>query len=137
MQRSADLDDLDLLEVVDPEMVNQDKEDGEDGLAPALYCVPQNRSHSRLSKTEAYRVRTILFLSIFLCGFCVTSSQFLPPKVVLSSSNVAGYLPMTPGVDNSVSKMPSLLECPSILVFADADLCFWTSCRPFGPLALG
>lgn len=113
MQQSAELDDLDLLEVVDTEMVNQEKEDDEDGLAPAPYYVPQNRSLSRLSKMDTYRVRAILFLSI-LCpenGFSVTSSQFshlsLPPKVVLSSSNVAGYLPMTPGVDNTVSKMPS------------------------------
>lgn len=113
MQRSADLDDLDLLEVADTEMANQDKDDEEDGLAPALYYMPQNKSLSCLSKMDSYRVRAIVFLSI-LCpenGFSLTSSQFshlsLSPKVVLSSSNVAGYLPMTPGVDNTVSKMPS------------------------------
>lgn len=109
MQRSADLDDLDLLEVLDTEVVNQEKEDDED--APDY--VPQNRSLSRLSKMDTYRVRATVFLSIWCPenGFSVTSSQFshlpLPPKVVLSSSNVAGYLPMTPGVDNSVSKIPS------------------------------
>ncbi|XP_056885353.1 receptor tyrosine-protein kinase erbB-3a isoform X1 [Takifugu flavidus] len=78
VQRSADVldaDDLDVLEVVDTEMMNREKEDEECGLAPAPYYVPQNRTLSRLSKMDTY-------------------------KVVLSSSNVAGYLPMTPGVDN-------------------------------------
>lgn len=63
MQRSADLDDLDL-DVV--ETVNQVKEDDEDGLAPASYYLPQNRRDSRLSKKDSYRVGNILFLSI-LC----------------------------------------------------------------------
>lgn len=65
MQRSADLDDLDL-DVVDTEVVNQEKEDDEDGLAPASYYLPQNRRPSRLSRMDSYRVRNILFLSI-LC----------------------------------------------------------------------
>lgn len=63
MQQSADLDDLDL-DVV--EMVNQGKEDDEDGLTPASYYLPQNRRDSRLSKMDSYKVRNILFLLI-LC----------------------------------------------------------------------
>lgn len=73
MQRSADLDDLDLLEVLDTEMVNQEKEDDED--APDY--VPQNRSLSRLSKMDAYRVRAIVFLSIW-CPKKWLFCHFLP-----------------------------------------------------------
>uniref|UniRef100_A0A674NXZ7 Receptor protein-tyrosine kinase n=1 Tax=Takifugu rubripes TaxID=31033 RepID=A0A674NXZ7_TAKRU len=58
VQRSADVldaDDLDVLEVVDTEMMNQEKEDEECGLAPAPYYVPQNRTLSRLSKMDTYK----------------------------------------------------------------------------------
>lgn len=65
MQRSADLDDLDVLEVVDTDIMNQEKEEEEDGLAPPYY-VPQNRSLSRLSKMDTYKVRVTVFLSL-LC----------------------------------------------------------------------
>lgn len=73
MQRSADLDDLDVMEVVDTEMMNQEKEDEECGLAPAPYYVPQNRTLSRLSKMDTYKVRS--FLSMSCPGFLS-----LPPK---------------------------------------------------------
>ncbi|XP_076613307.1 receptor tyrosine-protein kinase erbB-3a isoform X1 [Chaetodon auriga] len=70
-QRSADLDDLDDLDI---EMV--DKEDAVvDGITPAPRYLSQSRTLSRLSRMDTHRV-------------------------VLSPSNVAGYLPMTPGVDN-------------------------------------
>uniref|UniRef100_H3DAT2 Receptor protein-tyrosine kinase n=1 Tax=Tetraodon nigroviridis TaxID=99883 RepID=H3DAT2_TETNG len=75
---APDLDDLDFNEGVDAEMVNEVKEDEEDGLVPAPYYVPQ--SLGRLSKMDSYRV-------------------------VLSSSNVAGYLPMTPGVDSTLTRI--------------------------------
>lgn len=86
MQRSADLDDLDLLEVGDAEMVNQEKEDDEDGLAPASYYVPQNRSLSRLSKMDAYRVITE---PLFFYQFCAQKMAFLslPPN-----SHICRYL---------------------------------------------
>lgn len=66
MERSADLDDLDVLEAVDTEMMNQEKKDEEYGLAPAPYYVP-NRTLSRLSKMDTYKVRS--FLSMFCPGF--------------------------------------------------------------------
>lgn len=113
-------------------MVNEVKEDEEDGLVPAPYYVPQ--SLGRLSKMDSYRVRAHVFLPEN--GFSDTKSLFshpsLPPKVVLSSSNVAGYLPMTPGVDSTVSEMPPSSERPIILPFANTHLCFLP---PAGPMA--
>lgn len=94
-------------------MANQEKEDEEDGLGQAPYYVPQSRSLSRLSKMDSYRVRFLAFpVCVVLRKWLVPHSVHIsclsfPLKVVLSSSNVAGYLPMTPGVDNNVSKMPS------------------------------
>ncbi|XP_051271141.1 receptor tyrosine-protein kinase erbB-3a isoform X5 [Dicentrarchus labrax] len=71
-QRSADLDELDDL---DMEMVDQEGEGVVDGLTPAPHYLSQSRSLSRLSRLDTHRV-------------------------VLTTSNLAGYLPMTPGVDN-------------------------------------
>lgn len=69
MQRSADLDDLDILEVVDTEIMNQEKEDEEDGLAPAPYYVPQNRS-------LCYKVRVTVFpVTVVLRKLVFTPSQ--------------------------------------------------------------
>lgn len=70
-QRSADLDDLGD---VDMELVDQEA-DVVDGLTPAPHYLSQSKSLSRLSKMDT-------------------------PRVVITSSNVAGYLPMTPGIDN-------------------------------------
>ncbi|CAJ1051062.1 receptor tyrosine-protein kinase erbB-3a isoform X1 [Xyrichtys novacula] len=70
-QRSADLDDLDDL---DMELVDQE-EGVVDSLTPAPHYLPQSRSLSRLSRLDNQRVAH-------------------------ASSNVAGYLPMTPGIDN-------------------------------------
>nr|XP_046239851.1 receptor tyrosine-protein kinase erbB-3a [Scatophagus argus] len=65
--------DLDDLDDIDTKLVEQE----DDGITPAPRYLSQSRSLSRLSKMDTHRV-------------------------VLASSNVAGYLPMTPGVDNSV-----------------------------------
>ncbi|XP_074523060.1 receptor tyrosine-protein kinase erbB-3a [Halichoeres trimaculatus] len=70
-QRSKDLDDLDDL---DMELVEQE-EDVVDSLTPAPHYMSQSRSLNRLPRLDTSRV-------------------------VLASSNMAGYLPMTPGVDN-------------------------------------
>ncbi|XP_068450203.1 receptor tyrosine-protein kinase erbB-3a isoform X2 [Clinocottus analis] len=69
-QRSADLDDLDDL---DMELEGQGEE--VDGMSRAPHYLSQARSLSRLSRMDNHRV-------------------------IISPSNVAGYLPMTPGVDN-------------------------------------
>ncbi|XP_070693587.1 receptor tyrosine-protein kinase erbB-3a [Pempheris klunzingeri] len=70
-QRSADLDDLDDLD-----LGMMDQEGGVvDGMTPAPHYLSQSRSLSRLSRVDTHRV-------------------------VLNSPSVAGYLPMTPGVDN-------------------------------------
>ncbi|XP_036957538.1 receptor tyrosine-protein kinase erbB-3a [Acanthopagrus latus] len=74
-QKSAD--DLDDLDM-DMDMVVQE-EDVIDGITPAPHYLSQSRSLSRLSKIDTHRV-------------------VLPP-------NVAGYLPMTPGVDNQGQAM--------------------------------
>ncbi|XP_059185398.1 receptor tyrosine-protein kinase erbB-3a isoform X2 [Centropristis striata] len=71
-QRSADLDDLDDLDI---ELVKEE-EVVVDGLTPAPHYLSPARSHSRLSRMETHN------------------------RVTLNPSNVAGYLPMTPGVDN-------------------------------------
>uniref|UniRef100_A0A3P8TCB2 Receptor protein-tyrosine kinase n=1 Tax=Amphiprion percula TaxID=161767 RepID=A0A3P8TCB2_AMPPE len=75
VQRSADLDDLDDLEI---ELEELGAEAVVDGVTP----VPQylSRSLSRLSRMDTHRV-------------------------VLNPSTVAGYLPMTPGVDNQGQAM--------------------------------
>ncbi|KAI3370155.1 hypothetical protein L3Q82_024938 [Scortum barcoo] len=71
-QRSADLDDLDDLDI---ELVEQEEDVVVDGMTPAPhYSLPLSRSLSRLSRMDTHRM-------------------------VLASSNLAGYLPMTPGVD--------------------------------------
>ncbi|XP_034564833.1 receptor tyrosine-protein kinase erbB-3a isoform X2 [Notolabrus celidotus] len=70
-QRSADLDDLDD---VDMELVEQE-DNVIDGLTPASHYLSQSRSLNRLPRMDSHRV-------------------------TLASSNVPGYLPMTPGVDN-------------------------------------
>ncbi|XP_045884672.1 receptor tyrosine-protein kinase erbB-3a isoform X2 [Micropterus dolomieu] len=70
-QRSADLDDLDDLDV---DLVDQVDEGMVEGMTPAPHYLSQSRSLSRLSRMDTHRV-------------------------VLTSSSVAGYLPMTPGVD--------------------------------------
>ncbi|XP_073324589.1 receptor tyrosine-protein kinase erbB-3a [Pagrus major] len=63
----------DDLDDVDMDMVVQE-EDMVDGITPAPHYLSQSRSLSRLSKIDTHRV--------------------------VLSPNVAGYLPMTPGVDN-------------------------------------
>ncbi|TMS19060.1 Receptor tyrosine-protein kinase erbB-3 [Larimichthys crocea] len=76
VQRSVDLDELD-----DVDMDIVDQEMGVvDILTPAPHYLSQSRSLSRLSRMDAHRG-------------------------VLAPSNGAGYLPMTPGVDNSVQAM--------------------------------
>ncbi|XP_076012565.1 receptor tyrosine-protein kinase erbB-3a [Genypterus blacodes] len=70
-QRSADLDDLDDL---DMEVEAVEDEGLRDGMSAAPHYLSQSRSLSRLSRID-------------------------PHKVVLNSSNQAGYLPMTPGFD--------------------------------------
>ncbi|XP_010764813.1 receptor tyrosine-protein kinase erbB-3a [Notothenia coriiceps] len=70
-QRSADLDDLDDLGI---EMVEHEEEEV-DGLTLAPHSLSQSRSLSRLSRMDTHRV-------------------------IITSSNMAGYLPMTPGFDN-------------------------------------
>uniref|UniRef100_A0A672JRH6 Receptor protein-tyrosine kinase n=1 Tax=Salarias fasciatus TaxID=181472 RepID=A0A672JRH6_SALFA len=94
-----DLDDLDIElgdEVVDEEMVN---------LAPVPQYLP---SLNRVSRSDTHKVREHTpyqlngqFLSVknfllreFLYFSCVV-------KAVLNPSSVSGYLPMTPGVDNT------------------------------------
>uniref|UniRef100_A0A3Q3G0Z4 Receptor protein-tyrosine kinase n=1 Tax=Labrus bergylta TaxID=56723 RepID=A0A3Q3G0Z4_9LABR len=72
VQKSVDLDDLGD---VDMELVDQDQ-DVVDALTPASHYFPQSRSLSRLSRMDTHRV-------------------------VLAPSNIAGYLPMTPGVDST------------------------------------
>ncbi|XP_033994848.1 receptor tyrosine-protein kinase erbB-3a [Trematomus bernacchii] len=71
-QRSADLDDLDDLGI---ELVEHEEEEEVDGLTPAPHSLSQSRSLSRLSRMDTHRV-------------------------IITSSNMAGYLPMTPGFDN-------------------------------------
>lgn len=53
VQRSADLDDLDDL---DMEIVEQEKGDGVDGISPPNHYLSQSRSLSRLSKMDTNRV---------------------------------------------------------------------------------
>ncbi|XP_028431360.1 receptor tyrosine-protein kinase erbB-3a [Perca flavescens] len=71
-QRSADLDDLADLDI---ELMDKEEEEVVDGMTPAPHYLSQPRSFSRLSRMDTHRV-------------------------VITSSNLAGYLPMTPGVDN-------------------------------------
>ncbi|XP_050930426.1 receptor tyrosine-protein kinase erbB-3a isoform X3 [Lates calcarifer] len=71
-QRSADLDDLDDLDL---ELKDQEAEEVVDGMTPGSHYFSQSRSLSRLSKIDTHRV-------------------------VLNPSSTAGYLPMTPGFDN-------------------------------------
>ncbi|XP_034726500.1 receptor tyrosine-protein kinase erbB-3a isoform X1 [Etheostoma cragini] len=71
-QRNADLDDLADL---DTELVDEEEEGVVDGMTAAPHYLSQARSFSRLSRMDTHRV-------------------------VITSSNLAGYLPMTPGVDN-------------------------------------
>ncbi|XP_023279412.1 receptor tyrosine-protein kinase erbB-3 isoform X1 [Seriola lalandi dorsalis] len=73
-QRSADLDDLEDLDDLDNELKDQEAEGVVDGMIPPSIYLSPSRSLSRLSRMDTHRV-------------------------VLNSS-VAGYLPMTPGVDN-------------------------------------
>lgn len=80
VQRSVDLDDLDDMDDMDDldmDIVAQNGKDEVEGIAPPSHYVSPSRSHSRLTRLESNRV--------------------LP-----SSSNVSGYLPMTPGIDSSV-----------------------------------
>ncbi|XP_028261216.1 receptor tyrosine-protein kinase erbB-3a isoform X2 [Parambassis ranga] len=74
-QRSADLDDLDE---VDYDLEDLRAEEVVDGLTPVPHYL--SRSQSRLSKLDTHRV-------------------------VLNPSSGAGYLPMTPGVDNAGQAM--------------------------------
>ncbi|XP_037627238.1 receptor tyrosine-protein kinase erbB-3a isoform X2 [Sebastes umbrosus] len=71
-QRSADLDDMDELDI---EMVDQEEEVVVDSLTPAPHYMSPAKSLSRISRIDN-------------------------PRVIITPSNVAGYLPMTPGVDN-------------------------------------
>ncbi|TNN65645.1 Receptor tyrosine-protein kinase erbB-3 [Liparis tanakae] len=71
-QRSADLDDLDDLNI---DLEGQGEEGVVDGMTRAPHYLSQARSLSRLSRMDTHRV-------------------------IISPSNVVGYLPMTPGVDN-------------------------------------
>ncbi|XP_054473898.1 receptor tyrosine-protein kinase erbB-3a [Anoplopoma fimbria] len=70
-QRSVDLDNLDDLDI---DLEDQEEEEV-DGLTRAPHYLSQARSLGRLSRMDTHRV-------------------------IISPSNVAGYLPMTPGVDN-------------------------------------
>ncbi|KAK5872340.1 hypothetical protein PBY51_013053 [Eleginops maclovinus] len=75
-QRSADLDDPDDLDELGIELVEHEKEEVVDGLTPALRYLSQTRSLSRLSRLDSHRIQ------------------------VITSSNMAEYLPMTPGFDS-------------------------------------
>ncbi|KAM7402022.1 hypothetical protein PAMP_017296 [Pampus punctatissimus] len=72
-QRSADLDDLDDLDI---ELEDKGTEGVLEGMTPAHHYLSQTRSLSRLPRMQDTH------------------------RVVLTSPSVAGYLPMTPGVDN-------------------------------------
>ncbi|XP_075966594.1 receptor tyrosine-protein kinase erbB-3a isoform X1 [Anarhichas minor] len=71
-QRSADLDDMDDLHI---QLEDQKEEAVVDGMSRAPHHLSQARSLSRLSRMDT-------------------------PRVIISPSNVVGYLPMTPGFDN-------------------------------------
>ncbi|XP_060925022.1 receptor tyrosine-protein kinase erbB-3a [Limanda limanda] len=69
---SADLDDLDELDI---ELKDQEREDVMDGMTSPSHCPSQSRSLSHVSRADIHRV-------------------------TLNPSSAAGYLPMTPGVDS-------------------------------------
>ncbi|XP_034440903.1 receptor tyrosine-protein kinase erbB-3a [Hippoglossus hippoglossus] len=69
---SADLEDLDELDI---ELKDQEREDVMDGKASASQCLSQSRSLSHVSRVDTHRV-------------------------TLNPSSAAEYLPMTPGVDS-------------------------------------
>ncbi|XP_033482825.2 receptor tyrosine-protein kinase erbB-3a isoform X1 [Epinephelus lanceolatus] len=75
VQRSADLDDLDDLDI---ELEDQG-EDVMDGMTPGPNYLSQSKSLTRLSRLDT-------------------------PRVIITP-NVAGYLPMTPGFDNPAQAM--------------------------------
>lgn len=58
VQRSADLDDLDDL---DMDIVEQEKGNGVDGISPPSHYLSQSRSLSRLSKMDTSRVSMTAF----------------------------------------------------------------------------
>ncbi|XP_029287336.1 LOW QUALITY PROTEIN: receptor tyrosine-protein kinase erbB-3a [Cottoperca gobio] len=72
-QRSADLDDLDMD--LDIELVDQEEGAVVDGVTPVPHYLSESRSLSRLPRMDTHRV-------------------------IIPSSSVAEYLPMTPGFDN-------------------------------------
>lgn len=121
VQRSVDLDELDDvdMDIVDQEMGVVDI------LTPAPHYLSQSRSLSRLSRMDAHRVRDTIscdFPRLFMSPpgykshFCFFF--YFTVKGVLAPSNGAGYLPMTPGVDNpvQVTKVSTSSKCTFLLL---------------------
>uniref|UniRef100_A0A8C4GQJ9 Receptor protein-tyrosine kinase n=1 Tax=Dicentrarchus labrax TaxID=13489 RepID=A0A8C4GQJ9_DICLA len=72
-QRSADLDELDDL---DMEMVDQEGEGVVDGLTPAPHYLSQSRSLSRLSSIILLHIHTVVILLIQVCLCCLLQAMW-------------------------------------------------------------